>query len=231
MLSTINSLKHVLRQHFSSHWKCLSSMSSSQTPEMGSVFGKERDFEDLTVDTFKELVTDDTVRDKIETILSEYEYEKYTTLQVPTTITTTQMKDLLCLSDSLERKRWLTYLCKRQKARHKSNEKRKNNSMDYLTRLQQKYSEDKPRTGLWDNDHQLVYGLWHNTLFTKIPANHIKRHYIHRLRNAALFGQKVVIDLDFDDCMRLSETRLLAQQIHLLYNFNRYQSREPFDLH
>ena len=31
--------------------------------------------------------------------------------------------------------------------------------------------------------------------------------------------------------MKLSECRQLARQIHLLYNWNRYEAAEPFDLH
>ena len=186
----------------------------------------------MSVDSFKELVTDKTTEDKIAIVLSEYEYEKYTTLRVPTTITIPQMKDLLTLSESLERKKWFSYLYARQMARNKSNEERKRRSDDYWTKKRTEYEERKgKRTGLWDENNQLEYGLWHNSPFSKVVKNSINQYYKHRLRTAALFGPKLVIDLDYDPYMKLSECRQLGQQIHLLYNWNRYRAKEPFDLH
>jgi hypothetical protein len=62
----------------------------------------ETNFVELEVKTFTELMTNKEINEKIELILSEYEYEKYTTLRVPTTLTINNMKHLLLAKDSIE---------------------------------------------------------------------------------------------------------------------------------
>ena len=192
----------------------------------------DRHFAELSVDSFKGLIKDKNTKQRIELILSEYEYEKYSTLRVPTNITEHQMKDLLSLGDSEERKRWISYLFQREIAKNKTIAERKKASEEYWIKTNKKYeTKNCERTGIWNNEGQLEYGLWHNTLFSKILRNSVNRYYSHRLRRAALFGTKLVIDLDYDNYMKLSECRQLARQIHLLYNWNRYKATEPFDLH
>lgn len=201
---------------------------------MRSVFNVERNFEELTLDSFKELAIDKATADKVATILNEYEYEKYTTLRVPSTITIDQMKDLLALKEPHDRQRWFNYLFKRQHARTKSMDQQKKKSEVYWSKKRQEYAAKNTiadRTGIFDYNNNLMYGLWHNTLFSKILKNTVNRYYSHRLRTAALFGQKLVIDFNYDQYMKLSECRQMAKQIHLLYNWNRYTSKQPFDLH
>jgi ribonuclease P protein 1 len=116
--------------------------------------------------------------------------------------------------------------------RLKAKDKQIENKDKYLAEKHEKWSQmDCQKTGLFDNKGDLVYGLWHNSMVAKIFKYHCNKLFNHRLRNAALFGQKLVIDLDYDRYMRLSECRQLAKQLQLLYNYNRYQTREPFDLH
>jgi len=110
--------------------------------------------------------------------------------------------------------------------------KRKEVSEKYWKEKNEIYSAiDCQRTGIWDNENQLVYGLWHNTVFSKIMKTSISRLQNHRLRRAALFGQQLVIDLAFDEYMKLYETRLLLKQLSIIYNYNKYKTTEPFDLH
>ncbi|XP_054167785.1 mitochondrial ribonuclease P protein 1 homolog [Oppia nitens] len=232
MISVINRfVNHVFVRQCLRQNSCSVRCLTTQNSDLSAMDDKELQFEELTVETFKELVTNDTIGNKIEIILNEYEYEKYTTLRVPITITTNQMRDLLSLDNPLDRKRWFSYLHKRQKARQKTNDKRREHTVEFWAQKSQKYSPNEPRTGFWDQNGQLIYGLWHNSLFTKIPLTIIRRYYIHRLRTAAMFGQKLVIDMDFDQYMKLAECRQLVKQIQLLYNYNRYQTVQPFDLY
>jgi ribonuclease P protein 1 len=192
----------------------------------------ERNFVELEVKTFSELITNKEINEKIELILSEYEYEKYTTLRVPTTLTINHMKDLLLAKDSIERKQMFNFLFVKEFSKLKDIIRRKEHSQEFWAQKNERYSQlNSDRTGLWDKDNNLVYGLWHNSLFSKISKNAVNRLSINKLRVTALFGQKLVIDLDYDRYMTLTECRLLAQQLGLLYNNNRYRSREPFDLH
>ena len=192
----------------------------------------EEDFQEINVNSFEELITNEKTKEKIELIISEYEYEKYTTLRVPNTLTTDHMKDLLTVDDPNDRKKLINFLFTKQLMRKKSKDKRKQISDKYWTEKNEIYSKmDCNRTGIWDNNNQLVYGLWHNTLFSKIMKSSVSCLYNNRLRRAALFGQKLVIDLGFDRYMKLSEKRLLLKQLNLSYNYNKYKTKDPFDLH
>ncbi len=151
---------------------------------------------------------------------------------MPTTLTIKNMKDLLFVKDSIERKHMFNFLYTREMSAINDKKKRKLHSEEYWAKKKEIYSQSNAsRSGIWDNDMNLVYGLWHNSLFSKISSVAVNRLYVNKLKISALFGQKLVIDLDYDQYMRLSECRQLAKQLQLLYNYNRYQTREPFDLH
>ncbi len=192
----------------------------------------ERDFEELRVDSFSQLITDEKIREKVEQILAEYEYEKYTSLRVPTTLTIEDMSHLLSCFGFFERKKLIQHLFLKEILRLKAKDKQIENKDKYLAEKHEKWSQmDCQKTGLFDNKGDLVYGLWHNSMVAKIFKYHCNKLFNHRLRNAALFGQKLVIDLDYDQYMKFSECRQLAKQLALLYSYNKYKTREPFDLH
>jgi len=192
----------------------------------------EREFADINIDTFNSLITNNKIKGQIELILSEYEYEKYTSLRVPSNLTIDNMNDLLIVKDSTDRKKMFDFLYQKEFARLKTIRKRKESSEKYWSEKSLVYSKSNAeRTGIWDNDHNLIYGLWHNSLFSKINRVSINRFYTNRLRLAAMFGHKLVIDLDYDKYMKLAECRLLAKQLQLLYNYNKFKTIEPFDLH
>jgi len=68
--------------------------------------------------------------------------------------------------------------------------------------------------GIWsdETETQLVYGLWHNSLGTRIAKSLIRDYrHGHRLRQTAMFGQKLIVDLDYDQYMKPYETRLLGE--------------------
>ena len=190
-----------------------------------------RHFEELSVDSFKHLIKDEKTEQRIALILSQYESEKYTIGRVPTTITEEQMKDLLSLRHSRQRRRWFDYLFQREITNNnESAERKKRCQQNAIIRRKRYEIMNCPPTGLWNNEGQLQYGLWHNSLFTRISRTSVNRFCSHRLQTAALFGTKLVIDLDFDQYMKLQDCRRLAQQIKALYAWN-LKATQPFDLH
>ncbi|XP_054167330.1 mitochondrial ribonuclease P protein 1 homolog [Oppia nitens] len=196
------------------------------------MFDIERDFENVKIETFKDIMTDDNIKSRVEIILNEYEYEKYMTLEVPISLTVDNMRDLLVLETKDERRQLLRHLCRKELVTDMRKLRRKEHSKEYWTQKRQTYQQiNSERTGLWDHKQHLIYGLWHNSLFTKIEPKTVKKLFSHRLRNAVLFGQKLVIDLGFDDYMRPQDCRLLVNQIQKLYHFNKYRSVVPFDIH
>ena len=57
-----------------------------------NLYQMDRHFDELSVDSFKELSKDKNTEQRIALILSEYEYEKNLSLPVPTIIIEEQMK-------------------------------------------------------------------------------------------------------------------------------------------
>lgn len=192
---------------------------------------EERQFEDLTLDKFKSLIKDDETAKKIELILSEYEYEKYTTLRVPSTLSVEEMEFLL-KQNEINRQRRISYLYKTEAAQINNLVKKKQHSEEYWSQTMERYSKsDAPRTGIFDNNGKLIYGMWHNTILSKISETSTRRLHNSRLITSALFNQKFILDLDYDDNMEFHEIRLLCKQILYLHTYNKYHSEYPFDVH
>lgn len=203
-------------------------------------------FETLSIDTFASLFASKPEnKSKIEHILALYEHEKYTgTSEVPTALTVLEMSDLLSVfPDEKELKRTLKFFYKRECARFSSATKKAARKVTILEAKMEKYKTtsvldvDKDwEVGIWNSNGNLEYGLWHNSLLSRITKQAV-RDYRHRhlLRQAAMFGQKLIVDLDYDHYMKLYESRLLGAQIGILYYENRvnrdYPDCLPFDIH
>ena len=207
-------------------------LSEERLEELKKKYGYEdRQFEDLTLDKFKCLIKDDETAKKIELIISEYEYEKFTTLRVPTTLTVDNVK-LMLNENRANRKRRIHYLYQTEIAKINQLVARKQHSEEYWSKKNEEYfKRDEPRTGIFNNNGELIYGLWHNAIGSKISSSTTKRKYNSRLVTAAMFNQKFILDLGFDDDMEFYEIRHLCKQISGLYSYNKYQSEQPFDIH
>lgn len=186
---------------------------------------------------------DPSNRSKIEYILNLYEHEKYTGMSfMPERITSIEMRDLLAVfPDETEILRTLKFFYKRECARQNTVTRKaiKRNEM-----IETKIDRFGPKAtdrnewdiGIFDQNGNIVYGLWHNTLHNRVPKQAV-RDYRHRhlLRQAAMFGQKLIVDLDYDEFMKQYEIRLLATQIGMLYYENRvnhnFPECLPFDVH
>ena len=175
MIINVNKLFTTLIENNFEHGIIMIHFYSSSSAPIDQLF-EEKNFEELSVDKYRPLITDPKVEARVEQILHQYEYEKYTTLRVPSTITVEQMKDLLQLKEENDVNKWIQYLFKREGVRRSSIRKQKRHSEEYWAKKHEEYSKtDAPRTGIWDNKGNLDYGLWHNTLFSKILRNAVKR--------------------------------------------------------
>jgi hypothetical protein len=83
---------------------------------------------------------------------------------------------------------------------------------------------------LFDNKGYLCYGLWRNCLFTRISRQRTHHYLRHNLRNASLFGNKLLIDMSFEDLMTRHESKKLCSELKQIYLFNKF-NYEAFDLH
>ncbi|KAH9404717.1 tRNA methyltransferase 10 C [Tyrophagus putrescentiae] len=202
-------------------------------------------FETLSLDTFESLYASKPEnRSKVEHILALYEHEKYTgTSEVPTVLTTLEMADLLAVfPDERELKRTFKFFFKRECARFNTATKKAARKISVLEAKMTKYKTTNLDgvkewdVGIWNSQGNLEYGLWHNSLMSRITKQSVRDYrQRHLLRQAALFGQKLIIDLDYDHYMKLYESRLLGTQIGILYYENRvnrdYPDCLPFDVH
>ena len=125
--------------HFLIFFKFITRIEFFFHSDSDNLYQMNRHFEELSVDSFKGLIKDKNTKQRIELILSEYEYEKYSTLRVTTNITEQQMKDLISLGDSKERKRWISYLFQREITKNKDIAERKKASEEYWIKRNKKY--------------------------------------------------------------------------------------------
>lgn len=154
------------------------------------------------------------------------------------------MKHLLeVCDDEKELYRALKFFYKRDCSKFNDKKKRERQKLERLQIKQEKYGINNEKTGgewqqgVWNSDGtELVYGLWHNSIVSRITAQAVRDYrQLHLLRHSAMFGQKLIIDLDYDKYMKMYECRLLAGQIGILYYENRlnrdYPEELPFDVH
>ena len=118
-----------------------------------------RVFKDLNPNQFKSLATNESNMRKIETILSNYEYLKYATLEVPTTLKTKDMKFLLDL-ESEEWDRHLKHLYHRELNTLFHKKLKDNNKCLKKEELTNKWKDRiGERTGIFDPNGDIVYGI------------------------------------------------------------------------
>lgn len=168
-------------------------------------------------------------KDIIKLILKQYEYLKFESGNVPSDISISQMSDLLEMSNDNERKKYFRHLFLKEIRKIKDNHKKtqkKDNYQNYIC------NRSERTLGIFDQNGQLSYQLWGNNLFGRISSGNLcKIRTEKRLRFASMFGQKLVIDLDYDDYMSLNECRIQVRHILTLLIDNLQHSNEPFDIY
>ena len=161
----------------------------------------------MTVDKFKSLIEDDESVTKIQLILCEYECEKYTTLKMSPTLSLDDIKFML-RENKNNRRRRINYLYQTEIAKIDKLVADKQHSSEYWSKKNEEYSKrDDLRTGIFNNEGELIYGLWHNAIVSKISSTMTKRKYNSRLRTAALFNQKIIFRFVSKRKFNLSFTR------------------------
>lgn len=201
----------------------------------------DREFVDLKLEDYESLYINDPggeIKQLIQTTLSEYEYLKYNSMgRVPSNIDLIDMKRVVEEGPTYSaRVKLFNFLYKREmvkrSGRIKREREKEQSKIDRVER-QAKFSNDygDRRTGLTTDDGRLIYGLWHNSLFCRIPDNKLKSgRSTSRLIDAALYGRKLVFDFDFEDQMVPWISRNTMEQIQDAYGLNRFNYKQPFDI-
>ncbi|CAG2101795.1 unnamed protein product [Medioppia subpectinata] len=221
-------------QHWFSTGRQLWSQTNDHNQEVveDNALDVERHFADLSVKQFECLAkTADQVND-IEMILSSYEYAKYKTQEVPSSLTLNNMKQLMGLKSGAQRNRYMNSLYLKEIRSIHSKRLRAINKALKEKELSDKWIHLKDkRTGIFDDNGDIAYGLWRNSLFARISTANIRRYSVHRLRSAALFGQNIVFDLSCDPQMSQTNCAKKLGQLVNAYQTNRYSLSQPFNLH
>ncbi len=91
-------------------------------------------------------------------------------------------------------------------------------------KLETRYeSMNASRIGIFNNNNELVYGLWHNTLSTRLKLLQIQDLITRtRLKTASIFGQNIVIDFGYEEFMDNLSVKELMSYIKKFYSFNKY---------
>ena len=199
----------------------------------------DREFVAMTVDDFAELHRNNPeVKKLISTILDEYEFEKYNTLgRVPSVISVVDMERLVDEGTTVKLRLGLfNYLFKREMHKRAYRRKKETEKKAIAERRKDRFKEfsevygDK-RSGLVTDDGVIMYGLWHNTLFPRIPDTRLKNgSSSSRLMQAAMFGRKLIFDFGYGEYMSRHTFMNAIDQVQEAYGMNRFVYKEPFDL-
>lgn len=194
----------------------------------------DREFEDIRVENYATLYQKDPTGEKkelITTIINEYESLKYNTLgRVPTSISVEQMSRLVEEGHSVpERERLFNYLFVREMARQATQRRILRNKELVALKKAQRWTA--VRSGLLDEEGKLLYGLWHNSLFCRLPENRLKAGMADsRLSEATMFGRKLIFDFGYDEYMKPYIYQNALEQVTDSLGLNRYHYRTPFDI-
>lgn len=191
----------------------------------------DRDFEELTVDKYESLIKDDEDRRYIQKVLEDYEYVKYCTSRVPSTITVGDMKRLIesCRGGSDQSlANFFNYLFKKQmmklaakRVRHRKAEKHHEKiatMKEYEIGTLFDPSTDEP-----------IYRKWHNSILMRLKESTMAEPKYWKVFTSTKFGPKVVVDNSFTNYMDSREISLTATQLCYIYGANGGLD-EPFDL-
>ncbi|XP_076316641.1 tRNA methyltransferase roswell [Tachypleus tridentatus] len=163
---------------------------------------------------------DPEITKKIQLILMECEVARQTGFKAPSVLREQDMKELLSMDSRSARRKYFTFLFKKEALRISEKEKKERKRAERALK--------KAETS--ENNKDLEYGLGKNTMLLYIRETTINRFYNHRLANAMIYGQKLVVDLDYSNHMTKRECMDTADQLQELYAVNKCDD-EPFDLH
>lgn len=214
----LKALEHAFTARYSARRLCI-----AEVPKREPQFSASSET-NLSVNDFKELATSEELRKKIHLILLEYVNCRETVGRVPSKLTPKAMSQLLLVTSQIGRTRYFNYLFKTemaQLAQQRTKEARR------LAREKQ-LAERKRRAEADGSINHIQYGI-HNTIFLFIRDPSMARFYNYRQMYAAMFGQTLVYDLDYESEMSQRELVNAAEQLQEAYGANRVHP-DPFNL-
>jgi hypothetical protein len=123
------------------------------------VLKTDRLFQDLNHKHFESLAKDEKQLNEIKLILSEYDYIKYSSLEVPSTLTLEDMKQLLLFSRN-KRIQYFYHLFNKEIKRLVKTKRKLIDKQLKEIELKSKWSQTQSeRSGLFDAYGDLVYGI------------------------------------------------------------------------
>lgn len=195
-----------------------------------------REFVDMKVEDYEELYKNDEsgrIKKTIETGLKEYEFMKYNCdARVPAYIDVSAMDKLVRENTTTAtRAKYFEFLFKREMFKRTQALKKQRRADEREARRQQEDGDGLARTGLLSKQGELLYGLWHNSLFCRIPENKLRHgNGLSRLIQAAQYGNKLVYDFGFESYMTPWIARNSADQLREAVGLNRLHYEDPFDV-
>ncbi|KAG8184252.1 hypothetical protein JTE90_019491 [Oedothorax gibbosus] len=181
--------------------------SAVANPETNSFSTQEMD-----TNRISELISDSNCS----SIVSEIQNMVARKQRCPQLLRAEDIVHLCSLETRNQRKEYIMYLSKKEGYRRKAADKKKQ-------RLERESKVE-------DSDEHKPYGLGRNTLLISIRSHSRKQFYDKRLANAVLFGEKIVLDVGYDEFMTEKEKQYTAAQLSYVYTANR-ENCNPFDLY
>lgn len=208
-------------EHFKDDFKSHRDKSFHEFVDKVRLYVDTRKFEEINFDP-ETMSNIENEQQKLRLILSEYEIFKSNLNCVPRKLKEEQVWKLMKLKTEKERKNYLNHLFNAEIERHFFYSKRDamiEEEEILYSNLMRKVNLQK--TTIFNENDELDYGKLRNTNFYDINRFYKQRNKRHRLRNASLYGQRIIVDLNFEDYF--SEERIIAvmRQCLLLYIRNR----------
>ncbi|XP_057367714.1 mitochondrial ribonuclease P protein 1 homolog [Daphnia carinata] len=179
----------------------------------------------LTEDVIKTLTGGDP--DMVKRLkLAEFEYEvsKQEGARTPSELTLQHWKELLTLSSTSKRKKYLLFLFKIEMTKLN----RKNKKDEQKVKREAEKEAEKEADKLKDkNDEHIEYGLGKNTICLKIYETKMDHFHNTKMLKASIFDLPVVYDLSYDQHMTPQEQKNAAKQLVLSLVANR-EHDHPF---
>lgn len=166
---------------------------------------------------FPELLRSDDDKDKISSIIAEYHTAKRFGKQVPSHLVCDHVAELMTLPNKTQRLKYLTFLYKKELLKNAQ-----------LRKKVRKAENRKVRAKV-ETEH-IKYGPGFNTLLPFIQQTDIKKLYKRRAASSLLFGQNIVIDLDYDDYMAKWEAKNCVYQLCQVLKSN-VTHLDPFSIY
>ena len=106
-----------------------------------------------------------------------------------------------------------------------------------LDKLRQEQNQDNDddddgnRSGIWSNQGELKYGLWHNCLFTKMKRSSTSHLFDRRLTSMAMYcpsTPRLLIDLNYVMEQDFFQTKKILDELRYMLAMNKYRTIQPF---